>query len=90
MILKGRVRKVAREKAEQFHEAGISGVDLYLSTYGPVLSVISEKWPVLTSEVDDKTGQPNPLRPEMALSIAREEVIALRKAGSAIRPFGSI
>ncbi len=79
--IKGRVREVAREKASQFHEAGISGVDLYLSTFGPVLSVISENWPVLTSEVDEKTGNPKPLRPETALAIAREEVIALRKQG---------
>jgi len=79
--IKGRVRDVAREKAAQFHEAGISGVDLYLSTFGPVLSVISESWPVLTSEVDEKTGEPKLLRPETALSIAREEVISLRKQG---------
>jgi len=79
--IKGRVREVAREKAAQFHNYGISGVDLYLSTYGPVLSVISEKWPVLTSVVDENTGDPKPLRPEIALSIAREEVIALRKQG---------
>lgn len=79
--IKARVRKVAREKAAQFHEAGIRGVDLYLSTFGSALSVISERWPVLTSEIDEKTGQPKPLRPETALSIAREEVIALRKQG---------
>ena len=79
--IKGKVREVAREKAAQFHEAGISGVDLYLSTFGPALSVISEQWPVLTSEVDEKTGEPKPLRPETALEIAREEVIALRKQG---------
>ena len=79
--IKGKVREVAREKAAQFHEAGISGVDLYLSTFGPVLSVISESWPVLTSEVDEKTGKPKSLRPETALAIAREEVIALRKQG---------
>jgi hypothetical protein len=79
--IKGKVREVAREKAAQFHEAGIAGVDLYLSTFGPVLSVISEHWPVLTSEVDEKTGEPRSLRPETALAIAREEVIALRKQG---------
>jgi hypothetical protein len=59
----------------------VSGVDLYISTFGPVLSVISERWPVLTSEVDERTGQPKPLRPETALDLAREEVIALRKRG---------
>lgn len=79
--IKGRVRQVAREKAAQFAAQGVGGVDLYISTFGPVLSVISERWPVLTSEVDEKTGQPNPLRPETALDLAREEVIALRKRG---------
>jgi len=79
--IKGRVRRVAREKAAEFAEQGVSGVDLYISTFGPVLSVISERWPVLTSEVDEKTGQPRPLRPETPHDLAREEVIALRKRG---------
>jgi len=79
--IKGRVRQVAREKAAQFADQGIGGVDLYISTFGPVLAVISERWPVLTSEVDERTGQPKPLRPETALDLAREEVIALRKRG---------
>jgi adenine-specific DNA methylase len=79
--LQPRVRRVAREKAAEFADQGVSGVDLYISTFGPVLSVISERWPVLTSEVDEKTGQPKPLRPETALDLAREEVIALRKRG---------
>jgi len=76
-----RVRQVAREKAAEFAERGISGVDLYLSTFGPVLAVISERWPVLTHEVDERTDQPKPLRPETALDLARQEVIALRKRG---------
>ena len=75
------VRQVARDKAAEFNAQGISGVDLYLSTFGPVLAVISEHWPVLTREVDEKTGQPRPLRPETALDLAREEIIALRKRG---------
>jgi putative DNA methylase len=79
--IKGRVREVARDKAQEFEEAGISGVDLYLSTFGPVLAVISENWPVLTSEIDEKTGKPVQLKPETALEIAREEVVALRKKG---------
>lgn len=76
-----RVRQVAREKAQEFAERGIEGVDLYLSTFGPVLSVISQHWPILTSEVDEHTDQPKPLRPETALDLAREEVIRLRKRG---------
>ena len=76
-----KVRESARIKAEEFSEQGISGVDLYISTFGPTLKIISENWPVLTSEVDPKTGEPKPLRPEVALNLAREEVIRLRKEG---------
>jgi adenine-specific DNA methylase len=79
--IRGRVRQVAREKAQEFEKMGIRGVDLYISTFGPVLSVISERWPVLTSELDERTGEPKPLRPEVALDLARAEVVALRKQG---------
>jgi putative DNA methylase len=79
--LQATVRETAREKAAEFAAQGISGVDLYISTFGPTLSIISEHWPVLTSEVDPKTGQPKPLRPETALDLAREEVVRLRKQG---------
>lgn len=79
--LKPKVREKAREKAQEYEKLGIRGVDLYIATFGPVLSVISEQWPVLTSEVDAKTNKPGPLRPEAALEIAREEVVSLRKKG---------
>ena len=79
--LKARVRQTAREKAAEFEQQGIKGVDLYISTFGPVLSIISESWPVLTSETDPKTGDPLPLKPGDALDLAREEVINLRKQG---------
>ena len=79
--VQGQVRQVAREKAAEFAERGIEGVDVYLSTYGPVLSVISQHWPVLTSEVDEGTKEPRPLRPDAALDLAREEVFRLRKRG---------
>lgn len=78
--LKGRVKQVARQKAEQFEKEGITGVDLYISTFGPVLAIISENWPVLTSESDDK-GDPLPLKPGEALDLARQEVISRRKQG---------
>ena len=79
--LKGKVRQTARQKAAEFEKQGIKGVDLYISTFGPVLSIISENWPVLTSETDPKTGDPLPLKPGEALDLAREEVINLRKQG---------
>ncbi len=79
--IKGRVRQVAREKAEEFEQQGIRGVDLYIATFGPTLAILSESWPVLTSEMDERTGEPKPLRPEVALDLAREEVVALRKRG---------
>ena len=79
--LKARVRETAREKAAEFEAQGIKGVDLYISTFGPVLSIISENWPVLTSETDPKTGDPLPLKPGEALDLARQEVVNLRKQG---------
>ncbi|CAN5812737.1 DUF1156 domain-containing protein [soil metagenome] len=79
--IKGRVRQVARQKAAEFEQQGIRGVDLYIATFGPTLAILSESWPVLTSEMDERTGEPKPLRPEVALDLAREEVVALRKQG---------
>lgn len=79
--LQSEVRRIAREKANEYVDLGITGADLYISTFGPTLSVISQNWPVLTSDVDPKTGQPKVLRPEVALDLAREEVVRLRKQG---------
>jgi len=76
--IRGKVRQEAREKARLFHSQGISGVDLYISTFGPVLSILSRDWPVLSAETD-RDGKPLPLNPDVALDLAREEVIALRK-----------
>ena len=79
--IRGRVRRTARETAESLQEQGISGVDLYIATFGPTLAILSENWPVLTSEYDEKTGEPKPLRPDVALDLARAEVVELRKHG---------
>lgn len=78
--IKDRVRRTARERAREFEAQGVRGVDLYIATFGPTLSILSENWPVLTSEADE-SGNPKPLRPEVALDLAREEVVALRKQG---------
>lgn len=79
--IQGQVRRLARDKAAEYMAQGITGVDLYISTFGPTLSLISEHWPVLTSAIDPKTQQPLPLRPDAALDLARQEVIRLRKEG---------
>ena len=79
--IRGRVRRTARETAESLQEQGISGVDLYIATFGPTLAILSENWPVLTSEYDEKTGEPKALRPDVALDLARAEVVELRKHG---------
>ena len=79
--LVGEVQRTARESAERFRAEGLEGVDLYISTFGPTLSVISRQWPVFTSEVDPKTGEPRRLRPEEALNLARREVADMRLRG---------
>src|SRR5690606_14951992 len=38
--IKGRVRQVARAKAEEFERQGIRGVDLYIATFGPTLAIL--------------------------------------------------
>ncbi len=72
------VRAAARDAVKRFSADGINGVDLLLSSYGPVLSVISEHWPVLSSEADE-SGNARRLRPEEALDIAREELLAAER-----------
>jgi putative DNA methylase len=76
--IEAEVRAAARDAARRFEEAGIHGVDLLLSTYGPSLAVLSRAWPVYSSEVDED-GRSRLLRPEEALAAAREEVVRLRK-----------
>lgn len=78
--IRGDVERAAEEAAERFAEEGIRGVDLTLATYGPVLSVLSQRWPVLTGELDGD-GQQEVLRPDVALDLAREKVASLKKRG---------
>ena len=76
--LEGEVRSAARDAATRFQASGIDGVDLLLATYGPALSVISEHWPVYSSEAGTG-GASRLLHPEEALDAAREEVVKLRR-----------
>lgn len=73
------IREASRAAAVEFQRAGIGGVDLLLSTYGPTLSVISQNWPVYSS-TPDSDGRDQLLRPEDALDLAREEVVDLRRS----------
>ena len=72
------IKAAARESVTRFEADGIRGVDLLLSTYGPVLSVISAVWPVYSSEAN-ADGSPRLLRPEEALDVAREELVQARR-----------
>ena len=79
--LRNEVTRTAGERAREFQEAGIDGVDLYLSTFGPVLGVLSRHWPIISEDVDRETGESLPLEPEAALTIARREVFRLQREG---------
>jgi len=79
--LQDEVRDTATLTAREFQQAGVDGVDLYLSTFGPVLGVLSRHWPILSEEVDRDTGAPLHLEPDEALSIARHEVFGLQREG---------
>jgi adenine-specific DNA methylase len=79
--IKSEVKETARNTASVLEKQGIKGVDLYIATFGPTLSILSRHWPVYSSDVDEETGNPVTLKPEIALDLAREEVISLRKRG---------
>ncbi len=59
------IRRTARAKVEEFESLGIRGVDLLVSTYGPILQVISSNWPVR-----GRTGED--IRPDVALDEGRK------------------
>jgi putative DNA methylase len=77
--IEGEVRAAARDAVERFRADGIDGVDLLLSAYGPTLAVVSQHWPVHSSEADED-GRARLLRPEEALSIARSEIVLVQRA----------
>lgn len=76
--LKDQVADAARAAARRFSNQGITGVDLTLATYGPALEVLSRRWPVYTGQLDAE-GQPELLRPDRALDLAREEAARMKK-----------
>ncbi len=78
--IRGDVARAARRAAADLARDGLTGVDLTVATFGPVLSVLSRSWPVYTGELDDH-GQSVIIRPDVALDLARGEVAKLKKAG---------
>ncbi|MDM3924568.1 DUF1156 domain-containing protein [Mycobacterium intracellulare] len=78
--IRSAVERAAEEAAARFATEGMTGVDLTIATYGPVLSVLSDSWPVYTGELSAE-GHPEVLRPDAALDLARERVATLKKRG---------
>jgi adenine-specific DNA methylase len=61
------VSAAVRKRIKAFQDAGIRGVDLYLSCFGPALEEFSRHWPV-------KRGQPRSM-PELRHRRHREELL---------------
>ena len=84
-----RVARAVRERVETFQDAGITGVDLYLASFGPALEEFSRHWPLKRGtprEVPEERRRrrqqvlfeeewdPYAVIPEDALDAARREV----------------
>jgi adenine-specific DNA methylase len=83
--LEPRVRSAVRSRIQDFQAAGIKGVDLYLSSFGPALEEFSGHWPIQRGQPKAKTSNgkgkaldapfdPYATSPEDALDAARREV----------------
>ena len=83
------VRKAVRRRIGEFQAAGIKGVDLYLSSFGPALEEYSRNWPVTRGQprpkpetkrrgqlslLEEEAFDPYAATPEDALDAARREV----------------
>ena len=83
------VSRAVRMRVEEFQTAGISGVDLYLASFGPALEAFSRRWPLKRGtprhapqklqrrrqqELFEEEWDPYTVTPEDALDVARREV----------------
>ena len=83
------VAGAVRRRVREFQEAGITGVDLYLASFGPALEEFSRRWPVRRGRprveparlrgtrkqyLFDEARDPYAAVPEDALDVARREV----------------
>ncbi|MHA6731234.1 DUF1156 domain-containing protein [Devosia sp. A369] len=83
------VAAAVRTRVEQFQQSGVSGVDLYLASFGPALEEFSRHWPLKRgsprpeplarkrrkqAELFEEAFDPYAVTPEDALDAARREV----------------
>ncbi len=69
--LRPEVANLVEQRAPEFEASDITGIDLYLSAFGPALNVFSRSWPVLSSSGDE-------VRPEQAFAEARKAIASYR------------
>lgn len=84
-----KVTEIVLQRVWEFQGMGMSGVDLYLSCFGPALEVFSKNWPMKRGRanqkplppkgaqlklVEDEDWDPYAVRPEDALMAARAAV----------------
>lgn len=69
--LRPEVANLVEQRAPEFEANDITGIDLYLSAFGPALNVFSRSYPIL-----DSTGEE--VRPEVAFAEARKAIANYR------------
>ena len=69
-----KVRESVRGRISEFEKAGMRGVDMYLSAFGPALEAFSRSWPMKRREPRADMEDPYGVTPEDALEAARREV----------------
>ncbi|MES1024896.1 DUF1156 domain-containing protein [Gloeocapsa sp. BRSZ] len=69
--LRPEVANLVEQRAPEFEASDITGIDLYLSAFGPALNVFSRSWPVLDSSGEE-------VRPEEAFAEARKAIANYR------------
>jgi adenine-specific DNA methylase len=69
--LRPEVSNLVEQRAPEFEANDITGIDLYLSAFGPALNVFSRSYPIL-----DSVGEE--VRPEVAFAEARKAIASYR------------
>ena len=69
--LRPEVANLVEQRAPEFEANDITGIDLYLSAFGPALNVFSRSYPILDSSGEE-------VRPEVAFAEARKAIANYR------------